>query len=182
MNEENVILILDASAIINYLAKFGNIDKEAYITASAINEIRSEASSLRIDQLVLTGKLHIAHPDEVYIKEVIRTARRIGNIHDLSNADIETLALALKFVKEGKKAILITDDYSMMNVAYALNIRFKSLLVKPIREYREYIYICQTCHFSTREPPSDLKCPHCGDMLVRRIRRRIRIRISQEGL
>ena len=71
MNEENVILILDASAIINYLAKFGNIDKEAYITTSAINEIRSETSSLRIDQLVLAGKLHIAHPDEVYIKEFV---------------------------------------------------------------------------------------------------------------
>ena len=179
---EETIFILDASAIINYLAKFGNINKKAYITTSAINEIKSEASSLRIVQLISTGKLHIADPDEVYIKEVIRIARRVGNIYDLSNADIETLALALEFAKNGKKVILITDDYSMMNVAYALKLRFKPLLVKPIREYREYIYVCRTCHFSTREPPSDLKCPRCGGMLVRRIRRRVRIKASQEGL
>ncbi|RLF17522.1 MAG: hypothetical protein DRJ66_00625 [Thermoprotei archaeon] len=169
------VLVLDASAIINYLAKFGNIDGEAYITERAIEEIESEDGRMRVQQLIEMGKLHIRKPDKNYVRKVIEAARRTGDLVELSAADIDTLALALELMNSNRNVLLITDDYSIMNVAYSLGIKFLSLFMKPIREYREYIYICRTCNFSTREPPKNFICPRCGDKLVRRIRKRFRI-------
>lgn len=84
-----------------------------------------------------------------------------GDIDRLSNADKEILALALDINREdGKEAIILTDDYSIQNMAHVLNIKFENINQLGITKRFKWIYQCRGCGKKFKE---NIKtCPICG--------------------
>ena len=167
-------IVLDSSAIINYLAALGAPDGELYTTNEALAELRSELARLRAEALIASGQLRIVEPPPEAIDEVRRAASKTLDIAKLSETDISVLALALHLSKDGE-VLLMTDDYAMMNVACRLGIRFVPAREASIREYREYVFMCPACRRVYRDQ-GDGRCPHCGAPLKLVVRRRRRVR------
>ncbi|HEX69286.1 MAG TPA: hypothetical protein ENG10_03210, partial [Candidatus Bathyarchaeota archaeon] len=57
----------------------------------------------------------------------MQQSKRTGDFKYLSQADIEVLALALQLKNSGENPTVVTDDYSMQNVANKLGIEFSPL-------------------------------------------------------
>ena len=69
-------------------------------------------------------------------------SERTGDTNRLSAADKEILALAYDFKKEG---LLLSDDYSIQNIAHLLEIKYSPLNQKGITEIRHWTYQCTGC-------------------------------------
>ena len=84
---------------------------------------------------------------------------------------MELLALALEYKESGCVPQIVTDDYSIQNVATQLGIEFYALGTFGIKRLLEWIRYCPACH---REYPADCKtkeCQICGTELKRKPRR-----------
>jgi len=70
-------------------------------------------------------------------------------------------ALALDINKdEDAKAIILTDDYSIQNVASTLNIKYQSFSQKGITKKFKWQYRCPGCKKQFKETVTI--CPICG--------------------
>ena len=69
--------------------------------------------------------------------------------------------------------VVITDDYSIMNVLTRLGIGYETIRFRRPREFREWLVYCPACGATYRQ---NLKqCPRCGHpFLKRKPRRRVR--------
>lgn len=122
--------VLDASAIINVNQyEYG----ECYTTQSVIDEIRDAKSRAIATAAIAQHRLRIAEPLSEYVERVRRVARRIGSAHKLSQTDLEIAALALQM-----GAILVTDDWTLQNLAAHLGIRFEGVVRGSIRRKRTF--------------------------------------------
>ena len=74
---------------------------------------------------------------------------------------MDILALASDINAENdKEAVILTDDYSIQNVAYTLNIKFESISQKGIAKRFIWSRRCLGCGKNFKE---NLKtCPICG--------------------
>ena len=97
------------------------------------------------------------------MKIVRETSAVTGDDGRLSETDTELLALALQL-----KAEIISDDYSVQNVATILQISFKTAL-QGIRKVIHWTYRCRGCgrYYEKMEPD----CPICGSE-VRSVRKK----------
>jgi UPF0271 protein len=78
------------------------------------------------------------------------------------------LALALEFKSAGYSPLIVTDDYSIQNVANQIGVEFASLMTFGIRFRLHWILYCPACH---KKYPSDYKlkaCEICGTTLKRK--------------
>jgi len=103
------------------------------------------------------------------VKKVKQQAKKVGDYRYLSEADIQVLALALQLKTSGKDSIIVTDDYSMQNVANRLKIGFASLATFGIKFQFKWILYCPACH---KKYPPDYKpktCKICGTELKRKL-------------
>jgi len=86
----------------------------------------------------------------------------------LSEVDLQVLALALELKSTGLSPFIVTDDYSIQNVANKIGVNFTSLMTYGIRFRFNWILYCPACH---RKFPSDCKfksCEVCGTKLKRK--------------
>lgn len=106
-------------------------------------------------------KISVISPKNRYIQEVKEKSGESGELHELSEADISLLALALQFVREERgKTVVVTEDYSIQNYCSLYNIPFISLGKKQITEKRIILKRCEACG---KEYPVKLsECPSCG--------------------
>ncbi|MBU5537123.1 MAG: hypothetical protein KQA38_00985 [Candidatus Aenigmarchaeota archaeon] len=147
-------VVLDTSAII-YLNDFRIFD-EIFTVSEVIDEVKD-----KINMLKLAGmKFKIVDPTESSVNEVKETAKETGDLEKLSKADIKILALA----KENKLDI-VSDDYSIQNVAEKLGINYISLFSKKITKFIRWGLYCGNCkNFSKNKKV----CSKCGNKLTRR--------------
>lgn len=161
-----MIYVLDATAFI-----FGFIpskDFQLYTTEEVINEIRkNKLSKLKIDALISQGLIKIISPPNYYN---IKVEEKVSLLSEskLSKADKSIIALSL-FLKDTQKekVTIITDDYSLQNVASFLGIEFKSLTVKGITRSIEWIIYCPACG-RVAENVKEIFCPICGHRMKRK--------------
>ena len=86
---------------------------------------------------------------------------KTGDIMRLSPADLEVLALAYDFSnKENMEVIILTDDYSIQNVANAAHMSFLSFSQKGITKRFKWISRCPGC--GKRFNESQKVCLICG--------------------
>jgi UPF0271 protein len=71
---------------------------------------------------------------------------------------MEVLALALQC-----KALLMTDDYSIQNLARVLKVDYRAVGMKGIKEVVKWTYRCTGCRREWDENYPD--CPVCGSPL-----------------
>ena len=161
-------MVLDTSA---FLAGFDPFSiNEDQITAPRVeDEIRANSMSwVRFKAAVENGKVKIRMPSEKHWNIAKSSAKEVGDAFFLSDIDLQILALASELKAEGCEPQIVTDDYSIQNVATQLGIGFVSLATFGISRFLHWIRYCPACR---RRYPADYKsktCEVCGTALKRK--------------
>jgi len=132
-------------------------------------ELFSESLSwTRFNAAVENKKLHIKEPSADFVNKVKEASKMVGDISFLSEADLQVLALALEIKNERQTPLIVTDDYSIQNVANQIGVGFAPLMTFGIRFRLHWIRYCPACY---RKYPADYKfkkCKICGTKLKRK--------------
>jgi UPF0271 protein len=139
------ILILDTSAI--FSGKPLNFNEEEMITTPSVsNEISPGGKDYRYFQFIQEKGLLVQSPSNESIKKVKESAKITGDIERLSKTDIDLLALALDLKKNVDYEVsILSDDYSIQNLAIILNINVKNISKKRITKNFKWYYRCPGC-------------------------------------
>jgi|Deesub1362A_J573_1020465.scaffolds.fasta_scaffold00872_20 UPF0271 protein len=121
-----------------------------------IKEIRDSSS---VDYLSFID-LEVKEPDGSCVEEIEKIAKRSGDIYRLSETDIKLLALALTVRKEGFEPVIVTDDYSIQNVAKIAQLKTDSIIQKGISKEFMWIRRCRGCKREVEDGTE--RCPICG--------------------
>ncbi len=169
------VIILDTSAFIGGFDPL-TVPEEQYTVPEVKNELVADSMNVvRFKTAVESGKLIIKNPKSVALSEVKETSRKIGDIRYLSEADLQVLALALELKDNGLAPLIVTDDYSIQNVANKIGIKFTSLMTFGIKSRIKWTLYCPGCY---RKYPSDYKdetCEVCGTELKRKPKKKTRL-------
>lgn len=141
--------VADASAFIQGLPFSGEV--KLYTTPL----IEQEVEGLKGIELLRASTIEIVTPAEASLRKVQEGAKRTGDDGRLSEADMEVLALALELGLP-----LITDDYSIQNLARHLGIRYLTIREDGIKEEFHWHYRCVGCRRTFEERTEE--CPVCG--------------------
>ncbi len=154
--------IIDSGAIFLRKALYENM----ITIPEVIDEIKDEDSKFYLSLL----NLRVEDVDDKYVKKVIEGAKKTGDVHRLSNTDIKLIAKAIEVCeKVGKdKVILLTDDYSIQNLAMYFGIKFENVVQKTISKVFKWVKVCKGCG---RKIEDDV-CPVCGsEAILRRVKK-----------
>lgn len=162
------IVVLDTSAILSGTINYLPFDTEIYIPQSVITEVKDANSKYRLEISMQTGRVKVMNPPIQIVNEVNRVSMSLGEALNLSQTDIEVVALALYLHKSGYSVIVFSDDYSVQNLCRRFRLKFTSVKTIGIREVRRYIYKCTACNYMSSRLPHDRKCPICGSKLKRK--------------
>ena len=159
---------MDSSAFIAGFDPF--MVKEKVYSSPLVGEelISGSTPHLRFQTAVENGKLKVKQPEERFIEIVAEQSKKTGDFKYLSEADMQILALALQLKDSSKNPTVITDDYSIQNVANKLGIEFAPLATFGIKFRFKWILYCPACR---RKYPPDYKpkkCEICGTELKRK--------------
>jgi len=130
----------------------------------------------RFKTAVDSGKLQMRAPSTFFLDKVKESSKAVGDVLFLSQVDTQVLALALELKSAGENSLIVTDDYSIQNVANQLGLEFAPLMTFGIRYRLNWTIYCPACH---REYPADYKgktCQACGTELKRKPLRRTLLR------
>ena len=142
--------VLDASALLSG----ASFDGELYTTPEAVGEVRRLGSTPQLDA-VLATKVRVVSPANESIEGIDAVARETGDVARLSPTDRGLLALAREL-----GGTVLTDDYSIQNVASRLGIPYEGILERGIREVVRWRYRCTGCGKFFEKPTKE--CPVCG--------------------
>ena len=158
------IHIVDTTALISWRLPIG---EDIVTCPHVVSEARGELTGAIVEAYLHTGKLNIQEPEDIYIKEAMEAAKKTGDLGKLSETDIHVIALAIKYLREGYKPIVVTDDYSIQNILDYMGIDYMSYY-RRIRTSIKWIMICKQCG-KTYPPETTLeRCEECGGEIVRR--------------
>ena len=158
-NLDSNIFILDSSAF--YAGFYRSLYSKFYTTTSILQEIKHLLkSSITIDLLISSGALVVQDPTKESVDKIIYTANLLGDIKKLSQADISIISLAYQLNR-----ILVSDDYSILNVSNFLKIKTISLGNDGIIELRKWKNFCKTCR--KQYSSSIRECTICGNLTKR---------------
>ncbi len=123
-----------------------------------------------------SGRLRVRKPKTRFLGRVKEASKMVGDMRFLSEVDMQVLALALELKSAGHDPHIVTDDYSIQNVANQIGVNFTSLMTFGIRFKLHWILYCPACH---RKYPPDYKpklCEICGTQLKRKPLRKTPVR------
>jgi len=161
---------LDTSAFIAGFDPFC-IGEDQVTTPKVEEEIRDSLTSLRVNTAVESRKLRIVMPSQEFLDKAKDYATSVGDSFFLSETDMQVLALALELKGAGNNPQIVTDDYSIQNVATKMGLGFVSLATFGIRRLLSWVRYCPACH---REYPANFKsktCRICGTEIKRKPQR-----------
>ena len=168
--------IIDTSAILS--GKSINLDNAIMITTSGVcDEFQPGGRDYQIFQFLIEKGLTIHYPSKKSIDKIRNISNETGDVDRLSETDVEVLSLALDInTDSNKEAIILTDDYSIQNIAHTLNMKFESISQRGITKKFIWSHRCLGCGKNFKE---NLKiCPICGSATksivsnIRNIRKR----------
>lgn len=144
--------VLDTSVL--YYGKDLPTGFELVITPGVAHELSREGMSQRLELLMAT-RVRVSSPSEKSLRRVKEESEMTGDSRRLSDTDKELLALALDLGYE-----LMTDDYSIQNVAKSMGIPVRGMDQKGIAEIFEWQAKCKGCG---KLFPADVRvCDVCG--------------------
>ena len=129
--------VLDASAILS--GKDISSQEKLYTSPLIVEEVAHGRMRRHLDYLIEAG-LEVLTPSDRAIKKIEKTAAESGDIGRVSSADLEVLALAREL-----EAVLLTDDYSIQNLASILNIKYQGIAQNGITETYKWKFRCKGC-------------------------------------
>lgn len=144
--------VLDTSVL--YYGKDLPEGFECIITPGVVRELNREEMGERLEMLLAT-KIRISSPTDRSMRIVSDAAEKTGDSRRLSETDKELLGLALDLGYE-----LISDDYSIQNLARVLGVPCRGMDQKGIAEVFEWQAKCRGCG---KVFPADVRvCDVCG--------------------
>lgn len=143
--------ILDTSA----LFAMQDLPPEPVTTPGVISELRKYGDQrLRYWE----DRLIVSEPSSASMERVEKAAAETGDDARLSPVDMEVLALAMD-----QGGVILTDDYSIQNLARVLGLDYRAVGFKGIKEVMTWKYRCRGCGRTFDKNMPD--CPICGSAL-----------------
>ena len=127
---------------------------------------------LRFKTAVDNRKLKIKAPSDEFLKKIEASAITVGDSFFLSETDKQLLALALELKAAGYKPQIVSDDYSIQNVATKNGIEYTALATFGIRRLLEWVRYCPACHKEYSAKYGQATCTICGTELKRKPRKK----------
>lgn len=157
-------LVLDTTAFYAGVP-YTNTSENLVTTPDVISEVSNE----RTRSLIALSKINVLQAAPEDFKRVKEAARGTGD-NNLSKADQSVLALCLSIASEGKEPILLSDDFSVENVASKLGIKARPLMTGGITTAAEWVFFCPACgkKYSKQRPD----CLICGTKLEKRLKKK----------
>jgi UPF0271 protein len=165
------IVVLDTSAFLAGFDPFSLAQEQVTVPKVEEEILRNSMVKLRFQTALESGKVKVKMPSQEYAAKAKASASKVGDFHKLSEADMQLLALAFELKSQGCTPQIISDDYSIQNVAVQLGIEFVALATFGIKRLLEWVRYCPACH---KQYPADSKfkeCQVCGTELKRKPRR-----------
>jgi len=159
---------LDTSALIAGFNPLSISETQYSVPAVKKELVPNSMPWTRFNAAVENRRLIVRTPRSSSLQEVREASGRVGDARYLSEADLQVLALALELKNVGLHPLIVTDDYSIQNVANQIRVNFTSLMTYGIRFRFNWILHCPACF---RKYSSDYKfksCEVCGTKLKRR--------------
>jgi len=122
-----MVYVLDSSAFINAIS----VPENSITVPQVYVELRDLRSKELFLSAVKTKKLELREPSEKTINLVKKKAWEIGSEKHLSIVDVMVVALAYEV-----GGVLLTDDFTMQNLAAHLGIKFQGVFRGEIKEKR----------------------------------------------
>lgn len=154
------VFVLDTTAIFQRKAVY-----DLMVTVpEVVSEILDENSSLYF----AIKNLRVESASEKNVELVKKIAKKTGDIYKLSETDLRILAKAIDEKEKGNDVVIVTDDYSIQNVAIALGIEFETVVREGIKRGFKWIRVCRGCG---RKVENEV-CDVCGsETVLRRVKK-----------
>lgn len=156
---DSLLFVLDSSGIVNG----ANLPpRRCRTTASVVGEFRPGGATRRRLDLLLAAGMAVVEPTPASLERSRRAADRAGSRARLSRADLDLLAACLD---AGPHARLVTDDYTLLDVATRLGIAVDTVATRGIEALRDWAARCSGCGRTYKPMPPDSVCPICGSLV-----------------
>lgn len=147
-----------------------------YTTPSIIEEIKVERyleknrNILNRIQVAQTNeKLIIKTPSSYFLEKVEKHSKFTGDARALSRADKDLIALTIELIEtQNENVILYTNDYSMENVCFQMNIPFSPFKKEGIKRKIVWQRYCPFCKTIKETQQGQEYCEVCGEKLRRK--------------
>jgi UPF0271 protein len=133
-----------------------------------IEEIRNEIARIRALNWSETEKLMIMMPEEASIKHIMDQANTMGEASSLSETDRRVLALTYQLTQLGDDITLVSDDYSVQNLADELGLKYAGMSTRGIKRRFHWIQYCPGCREQFKQSQQERVCLICGTELKRK--------------
>jgi endoribonuclease Nob1 len=170
-NKQKRIIVLDTSAFVAGFDPFSLSEQQVTVPLVEEEIKRNAMIRFRFETAMETGKIQIMVASQVSQNNVKSCANKVGDSFKLSNADLQILALASDLKDSGFIPQIMTDDYSIQNVATQLGIEFSALITFGIKRIIEWIRYCPACHKEYSVDSKFKECQVCGSLLKRKPRK-----------
>ena len=157
MNKKPKAYVIDTSAILS--GKQINLQGAIFTVPGVSSELKPGGRDHRAFEFLKEKGLTVKTPSDEATDKVNVTSTQTGDFNRLSATDKQILALALDLTKK-YSVIILTDDYSIQNVANKLGIDCESISQKGIIKNFKWGSKCSGCGKKFKE---NIKvCPICG--------------------
>lgn len=151
--------VLDATSF--YAGIPFSSQEQSFTTPLVFEEIKHiKKSHDAVQTLIDLDRLKITEPEEKFTKFILEESTRTGDLSELSKEDVSVLALCVQLNGE-----LVTDDYTVSNVARHLNLKVIPIMTKGISKVLDSVYSCPACNKSFKKMSN---CPICGSKLKKK--------------
>jgi UPF0271 protein len=160
------VYVLDTSAVLAGILSTGT-SEDMYATPLVIAEVNKKLDKDTSSISLNFKNLYVQEPSLETIKKIIEKAETFGEIGNLSATDISVLALGLD-LSQSNNVEIISDDYSIQNIASTLGLKYSSVTNKGIESIIKWEYYCKGCRKKFSTVTKNGICPICGSEIVRK--------------
>lgn len=163
-----VIYVLDAAALFASYQLMLPHNSKAVTTKEVVEEVRDLGSRASLELSLSAGKLVVVEVPNEFLVEAVRVVRDLGEFSKLSKADISLTALMIMLVRVcGVDVLVVTDDYSIQNIATYLGLKVLGVKRRTIDRVVKYVSVCRLCGY-VDTTGLGVVCPVCGGFMSRR--------------
>ena len=174
-SQSRSVYVLDTSAFVAGFDPFALGDLQVTVPLVEEEIQRNNMIKTRFYVAVESGKIKIKQPRDISENLAKASAGKVGDSFKLSKVDMQLLSLALELKAEGYTPQIVSDDYSIQNVAVKLGIKFTSLSTFGIKKLIEWVIYCPACYKQYAADCNFKKCQICGTELKRKPKRQNKI-------
>jgi UPF0271 protein len=169
-----IAYILDTSALIMGVNP-SIIKGEVYSVPEVESELASDSmAAMRFASSRDSSILLVQSPGRSSFDIVRKASLKLGEGLSLSKADLQILALGLDLRLKGINPTIVSDDYSIQNVAEHLGINYTFLATLGITYKFNWSTYCPACYRRYVHNYKERLCEVCGTKLKRKVMKKYR--------